>query len=83
MLEYLYFNACDFDRFRNDYMPINNCGNDGEGIATVEIAWPEHKVGFLTAEQLEDKEKLEQDGWKIVDLITLSDVLQVFGGKGR
>lgn len=35
MLEYLYFNACDFDRFRNDYMPMNNCGNDGEGITLV------------------------------------------------
>ena len=58
-------------------------GADGEVIATVEIAWPDHKIGFLTVEQLEDKEKLEQDGWKIVDLITLSDAAQIFGGEGR
>ena len=58
-------------------------GPDGEVIATVEIVWPEHKVGFLTAEQLEDKEKLEQDGWKILDLISLYDALQLFGGESR
>lgn len=58
-------------------------GYDGEVIATVEIAWPGHKLGFLTVEQMEDKEKLEQDGWKIVDIITLSDAAQIFGGEGR
>lgn len=34
-------------------------GDDGEVVATVEIAWPDRRVGFMTAQQAEDKEKLE------------------------
>ena len=34
-LEYLYFNACDFDGVLGNYVPVNNCGNDGEGITLV------------------------------------------------
>ena len=60
-------------------------GADGEVIATVEISWPDKKLGFLTVEQLEDKEQLEQAGWKIVDLISLSDAAAMFkvGGEDK
>lgn len=37
-------------------------GDDGEVIATVEIAWPDKHVGFMIADQAEDKEKLENMG---------------------
>ena len=40
-------------------------GDDGEVVATVEIAWPDRRIGFMTAEQAEDKEKLEKLGWRI------------------
>ena len=56
-------------------------GSDGEVIATVEIAWPDLKIGFLTEEQLEDKEKLESEGWKIIDLLNLNDMKSAFGGE--
>jgi DEAD/DEAH box helicase domain-containing protein len=56
-------------------------GDDGEVMATVEIAWPDRKIGFLTAEQMEDKEKLEQLGWTIIDLFSLSDLTGLFGGE--
>ena len=58
-------------------------GPDSEVIATVEIAWPQQKIGFMTAEQIEEKDQLEQAGWKIVDLINLSDAVQIFGGEDR
>lgn len=43
-------------------------GDEGEIIATVEIAWPDRCIGFMTVEQVKDKEKLEKMGWKIFDL---------------
>lgn len=56
-------------------------GSDGEVIATVEIAWPEQKIGYLTEEQLEDQEKLEQEGWRIMNLLNIKDFVDVLGGK--
>ena len=56
-------------------------GEDGEVVATIEIAWPDKKVGFMTEDQLEDKERLERDGWRVVDMISLSDAIQIFGGE--
>ena len=56
-------------------------GDDGEVVATIEIAWPEEKVGFMTAEQLEDREKMESMGWHILDLITVNDAISYFGGE--
>ena len=47
-------------------------GNDGEVVATVEIAWPDRKIGYLTADQLEDKEALESAGWKILSITDLA-----------
>ncbi len=51
-----------------------------EVIATIELAWTVQKVGFVTEEQFEDKEKLEAIGWKI---FTASDGidLKLFGGE--
>ena len=57
-------------------------GDDGEVIATVEIAWPDKHVGFMTADQAEDKEKLENMGWKIINLLDAADMdtASLFGG---
>ena len=57
-------------------------GDDGEVIATVEIAWPDKHVGFMTADQAEDKEKLENLGWKILNLLDAADMdtASLFGG---
>lgn len=57
-------------------------GDDGDVIATVEIAWPDRRVGFMTAEQTVDKKKLEQVGWKILNLFDVADIdtASYFGG---
>ena len=48
----------------------------------MEIAWPERRVGFMTVEQADDKEKLEKLGWKILNLIDAADIdtASLFGG---
>ena len=57
-------------------------GDDGEVVATVEIAWPDRRIGFMTVEQAEDKEKLEKLGWKILNLLDAADIdtASLFGG---
>lgn len=57
-------------------------GDDGEVVATVEFAWPDRRVGFMTAEQTEDKEKLEKLGWRILSLLDAADIdtASYFGG---
>lgn len=57
-------------------------GEDGDVVATVEIAWPERRIGFMTAGQAEDKEKLEEMGWKILSLLDAADIdtASLFGG---
>ena len=57
-------------------------GDDGEVVATVEIAWPDRRIGFMTVEQAEDKEKLEKIGWKVLNLIDAVDIdtASLFGG---
>lgn len=55
-------------------------GNDGEVVATVEIAWPDRKIGYLTADQLEDKEALESAGWKILSITDLAGAITLFEG---
>ena len=57
-------------------------GNSGEVIATVEIAWPDKHVGFMTADQVEDKEKLQDMGWKILNILDVADIdiAGLFGG---
>ncbi len=56
--------------------------NTGVVMATVEIAWPDKKIGYMTVDQLEDKEKLEHNGWKIVDMLSLDEAVKMFGGEG-
>ena len=56
-------------------------GEDGEVVATIEIAWPEEKIGFMTEEQLEEKGKMESTGWRILNLTTVTDAIQYFGGE--
>ncbi|MEE0954882.1 MAG: DUF1998 domain-containing protein, partial [Eubacterium sp.] len=68
---------------QDDHIGYEVEGDDGEVIATVEIAWPDQKLGFLTVEQLDDKEKLEKNGWKIVDMLSLSEAVEIFGGEGK
>ena len=53
--------------------------DNGEVIATIELAWPELKIGFLAEEQQDDKEKLENSGWTIIDDAESVD-LSIFGG---
>ena len=55
-------------------------GDDGEVVATVEIAWPDRKIGYLTTDQLEDKEILEDSGWKILSITDLADEVNFFEG---
>jgi len=64
-----------------DYIGLEIEGADGEVVATVEIAWPEQKLGFMTAEQLDDKAVVEQMGWKIIDILSLSEAEDILGGK--
>ena len=56
---------------------------DEEVVATVEIAWPDSRIGFMTTEQSVDKEKLEELGWTILSLIDVTDsnVANLFGGE--
>ena len=60
-------------------------GKAGEVIATIEIAWPEKKLGFMTEEQSADREKVESLGWKILSLLDASDqdIMKLFGGDGK
>ena len=57
-------------------------GANGEVIATVEIAWPDRCIGFMTVEQKEDKEILEEMGWTILSLFDVAsvDIESLFGG---
>ena len=52
----------------------------GEVIATIELAWTVQKVGFLTAEQSKDKEKLDANGWNLINAFDEIDIT-LFGGK--
>ncbi|MCC8046585.1 MAG: DEAD/DEAH box helicase [Clostridiales bacterium] len=56
-------------------------GDDGEVIATAEIVWPEKQIAFLTAEQMNDREKLEKRGWKIINVLDAADASLLFGGE--
>lgn len=56
-------------------------GDDQEVIATIEIAWPDKKIGFMTTDQLEDKNKLEAKGWKIINLLDTANINAFFGGE--
>ena len=60
-------------------------GKAGEVIATIEIAWPEKKLGFMTEDQSADREKVESLGWKILSLLDASDqdIMKLFGGDGK
>ena len=39
--------------------------DSGEVLATIELAWTGKQIGFMTEEQVVDKEKAEVRGWKI------------------
>jgi DEAD/DEAH box helicase domain-containing protein len=56
-------------------------GDDQEVIATIEIAWPDKKIGFMTTDQLEDKAMLEANGWKIINLLDAAKINTLFGGE--
>ncbi len=57
-------------------------GEAGVVIATIEIAWPEKKLGFMTKEQSTDREKIETLGWKILSFPDAStqDIMKLFVG---
>lgn len=56
-------------------------GENGEVIATIEIAWPSRKIGFMTADQMEDKEAVEAVGWKILSVMDAAGIADFFGGE--
>lgn len=57
-------------------------GEDGEINATIEIAWPDKRVGFMTKKQSADKPQLEVLGWIIwtLDDVADADFSVLFGG---
>ena len=63
-----------------DDIGIDVTDKNGQVIGTIEIAWPDLKVGYLIDEQLADKEKLVAEGWKIFSTNDELDSL-IFGGK--
>lgn len=65
-----------------DHIGYDVAGDGGEVIATVEIAWPDKRIGFMTAEQAGYKEKLEILGWKIISPADAMDfdAASLFGG---
>ena len=66
-----------------DFIGFEAAGADGNVIATIEIAWPDKKLGFMTFEQSIDREKMEHLGWKIYTAADLSglDLSNLLGGK--
>ena len=56
-------------------------GPGGEVVATIEIAWPDKKLGFMTAEQVEDKEQVEALGWTIITVTDAAGIADYFGGE--
>ena len=55
--------------------------DEDQVIATVEIAWPDKMLGFMTIDQLEDKDKLEQIGWKILNALQIGEIKELLGGE--
>ena len=53
--------------------------DSGEVIADIELAWTKLKIGFMTEEQLADREKAENAGWKI--FISTEEIDTIFGGQ--
>ncbi|MGM9992156.1 MAG: DEAD/DEAH box helicase [Candidatus Bruticola sp.] len=47
--------------------------------ASIEIAWPDLKIGFMTEQQLKDKNVMEAQGWHIV--LKASEAFQYFKEK--
>ena len=68
-----------------DHIGYELQGEAGQVIATIEIAWPEKKLGFMTGEQRADREKAEALGWNILSLLDVSDqdIIKLFGGDGK
>lgn len=56
-------------------------GTNGEVIATIEIAWPDKKLGFMTAEQMEDREQAEALGWTVLSVTDAAGIAEYFGGE--
>ena len=55
-------------------------GMSGEVAATLEIGWPDRKIGFMTTDQLTDKEKAEDLGWTILTAADMPECASLFGG---
>ena len=65
-----------------EYVGYEVPGKNDETIATLEFAWPDRKIAFMTEEQLNDREVMEKLGWRILsqhDSVDAS-VLELFGG---
>lgn len=53
-------------------------GADGEVAATIELGWPDRKIGFMTTEQLPDRERAQSMGWKILSAADAGEWIQLF-----
>lgn len=51
--------------------------DSGEVIAEIELAWTSRKIGYMTDEQLVNREKVENSGWKI--FVGTDEIDVVFG----
>ncbi len=56
-------------------------GESGEVIAEAEIVWPEQRIAFLTEDQMDQKDKVEDSGWKVIGILNISDAAKLFGGE--
>ena len=64
----------------DDDIGIDLEGVNGEVIATAEIVWPKQKIAYLTEDQLENKEIMEAEGWKIINILNIEEMKSMFGG---
>jgi len=49
--------------------------DSGEVVAEMELAWIEKKIGFMSDDQLENRERAERDGWKIFTTVEKAQAL--------
>ena len=57
--------------------------NEDEVIASLEIAWVEKKIGYMTADQIEDKKAVESLGWKVIGIADIDNIHNIFEGDDK
>lgn len=49
--------------------------DSGKVIAEIELAWTNHKIGYMTEDQQTDRDKAENAGWRIFINIEENDTI--------